>query len=233
MSATDTEYKEIKSDLRDLKICQRQYFFVSVSGSGAILALARYSEDYAGFVMLAALILVLPCWRMFFDKASSVTRTTGYILYLESQMRSGNSVFVGYEHAVMEFRKLDDSGKFDNLPIFTDPTMPQKGHRHGYWAINFWTYMLICVACLVSAAEWASFSSVSIAIDNQLLFWYSFVVALVAFFWIAITTLYSYKVLRRGKHSYIGMHQSWNEVLDFESGGLKNSHNYLSTAAIT
>ena len=218
MKPIETEYKEIKSDLRDLKSCQRQYFFLSISGAGAILALARYVEEYAGFPMLAALLFVLPCWKMFFDKASSVTRTSGYIAYLESQMASESPVFVGYEKAVIEFRRRDDLGEFKSVPNDEQDNRPTRS-RYGYWMINFITYLSVCIACLISAAAWAIGKESWADGANKHVFWWSFAVCAAAFMIVLISTSADYWALRRGKHSYKAMKTNWGQVLDFDNGG--------------
>ncbi len=216
----ESEYREIKRDLRDLKACQRQYFFLSISGAAAILALARYVEDYAGFPMLAALLFVLPCWKMFFDKASSVTRTSGYIAYLESQMATGSPVFVGYEKAVIEFRRRDDSGYFKGLQTSDLDKKPSRW-RYGYWMINYWTYVLVCVACLTSAAAWALTEAPWTRDGTKAVFWWFYAGSILAFLAILQSTTRDYWILKRGKYSYLSMQRNWQQVLDFELGGFR------------
>lgn len=225
MNVIETEYKEIKGDLRDLKACQRQYFFLSISGAGVILAVARYVEEHAGFPMLAALLLVLPCWRMFFDKASSVTRTSGYIAYLERQMSVPSPIFVGYEQAVVAFRQRDDRGEFDEDSNKTaDPKQQESQQssksRYGYWAINFWTYFLVCLICILSAAAWGVVNAGALPTGEKIVYWGSFSIAFAAFVWIFGSTHSDYALLKNGKFSYPRMHENWQKVLDFDKGGL-------------
>jgi hypothetical protein len=153
------EIKQLRVDLESLKGCQVKYFALAITGSGAIFAFAGSLGDYKGFAFLAPLAIILPCWFIFFDKATTITRIVGYQRILEKQLTSSPSgyQYIGYENALAEYRKREGEIWRIVRPILCVPKldffkMLILGTRHRYWMINWYTFaVLAVVSCLGSS----------------------------------------------------------------------------------
>ncbi|MGH9844670.1 MAG: hypothetical protein ACREEM_38615 [Blastocatellia bacterium] len=102
------EHTLLRAELRELKKCQLQYFLASVAGTGAIVGLIQEPTVGKELFFLAPLVIILPCWCTFFDKATTITRLAGYIAFLENQLSSPTPKYIGYETSLREFRRKED-----------------------------------------------------------------------------------------------------------------------------
>jgi hypothetical protein len=170
MNTEDTiraEIDHLRQDLRDLKRCQVQYFAFSVTSTGAILGLAASlpSPYMRGLSMLAPLVILLPCWVIFFDKATTITRIVGYQRVLEHLLIDPvppKYRYIGFENALAEFRAAEaarPSSPRASIPPRqdSDPIKPSLWGmiflraRHRYWMVNWYTFAaLSLLSCLVS-----------------------------------------------------------------------------------
>ena len=100
------EMDTLRAELQHLKNCQVRYFLFSITMTGTVIALVtKYSAGYTA-AYLAPLVVVIPCWWIFFDKASTITRIVGYYRVLEKMILStGRHWYIGWENALAEFRK--------------------------------------------------------------------------------------------------------------------------------
>jgi hypothetical protein len=150
----------IRQELQDLKHCQLQYFTIAITGTGAILGLSGISSviECKGLALLAPLSIILPSWMIFFDKATSITRITGYQRILEEMLIDNQNQqvkykYIGYENALAEFRQNEDSAwevckndkseKQNNLALLLT--------RHRYWIVNWLTFLILSLICLLGA----------------------------------------------------------------------------------
>ena len=210
------EIDNLRSELQFLKGCQLRYFLFSITSVGAVLsaigALVResqngLSEKLGTFVPLAPLLIVIPCWWIFFDKATTITRIVGYIRVSEQRLVNNKDFWVGWENSLRTFRTAQKNisrctrlcnyskglffGLFRIVPFFTS----QK-----YWALNFLSFSAISVACVLT----------SNALNEG-----GFPVKIV---WclIGISFLHNLAVLGRltdGDHSYRSMEELWKVAL--------------------
>ena len=65
------ERQLLKSEMQDLKACQVRYLSIAVAATGIMLGFGQKFGDAAPYY-LAPLVIILPCWVVFFDKAISV-----------------------------------------------------------------------------------------------------------------------------------------------------------------
>ena len=104
----EKEREQLRSELAFLKSCQIRYFELAIIAAGAVLAVVGQLGDKANpVVFLAPLVVVLPCWWVFFDKATTITRIVGYSRLLEGMLRRpGDDTFayIGWENALAAFR---------------------------------------------------------------------------------------------------------------------------------
>jgi hypothetical protein len=156
------EMKRLHEDIQDLKRCQIGYFSLSLTGTGAILGFAASLKEDTGLrwlTVLVPLVIVLPCWIIFFDKATSVTRNTGYLRHLEA-MLGGKSAqeYVGFQSSLSKYRDLEDNiwheqsrgGRCKRVRAFIGALMPMW-FRHRYWVINWYTFLALSLSCCISS----------------------------------------------------------------------------------
>lgn len=154
------EIETLREDLRELKKCQVQYFSLSITGTGGILGLAAIlnSSPLKGLALLAPLVIILPCWLIFFDKATTITRTVGYQRILERCIKNedqGKYVYRGYENALADYRH-NELRIWQEINAKPKPDKPSMWRmliletRHRYWMINWYTFALLSFLCCAS-----------------------------------------------------------------------------------
>jgi hypothetical protein len=153
----------LKTELQALKHCQVQYFSFAITATGVIFGLAEKTADKptVGLVYLIPLLLVIPLWSIFFDKASSITRIVGYMRILEDLLVGDKRFhYQGWENALREFRKAE---KQDQYHFLVEP-FPMMWHalcalwplvdfrrQHCYWAINWLSFCGLGICSLYMA----------------------------------------------------------------------------------
>lgn len=168
LNVLQEEQKLLRNEISQLKGCQLQYFTLTVTGTAALFGLAAMSKDpiVIGVAFMAPLAIILPCWWIFFDKATTITRIVGYYRVIErmiAEYPNSNTKYIGYERALAIYRKEDDgTGRKDMKQCeIVDKTRrshqqtrgsTHKKIRHRYWNINWYTYTLLSsISCLLSA----------------------------------------------------------------------------------
>lgn len=164
MNQEDLILKErdlLKTELQALKHCQVQYFSFAITATGVIFGLAEKipEKTAAGLVYLIPLLLVIPLWSIFFDKASSITRIVGYMRILEALLVGDTRFrYQGWENALRDFRKADKPHH-----LLADPFVmlwhafcalwPLLNFRrmHRYWAINWLSFCGLGICSLYMA----------------------------------------------------------------------------------
>jgi hypothetical protein len=147
----------LRNELQELKRCQLQYFLLSIGATGAFFGFNKdlVGEIKTGSVLyLAPLIIILPCWLTFFDKANTITRLTGYIrTFIEDQLNKENTAYsyIGYENALSEFRRneMKFAKELRGLKKLEKPGWKSVFNftRNQYWKINWLTFFLLSATC--------------------------------------------------------------------------------------
>ena len=227
-SALNADWVALRKELEFLKGCQVRYFILSVTATGAVVGFAQ--KVSAGMpdpvLYLAPLLVTLPCWWIFFDKSTTISRIVGYVRVLEDLRRTGRTdphQYLGWENALEIFRS-------DHPPLLKRITLWcrewVKGllgglwallllTTHKYWALNYWTFAGLSAASLWMASP--------LRTQNRWM-WLVFV-AISGF-----SAVYNLGVLGRltiGSASYRTNYAKWNTVLDQVAPSL--SHDTLST----
>ena len=149
------EISALRGDLQDLKKCQLQYFTLTITGTGAIFGLsAILGNDFKGLALLAPLALILPCWLIFFDKVTTITRIVGYQRCLEEQIVAEEVTinYLGYENALGAYRaKEHDAWKTVGGKTGTTVKdlfgMVILRTRHRFWMLHWYTFALLSGVC--------------------------------------------------------------------------------------
>jgi hypothetical protein len=196
LSLLSQEQSLLRAELRELKKCQLQYFLVSIGATGGIWSIGD-KMPIKGLGFLFPLVIVLPCWVMFFDKATSITRLAGFISLLEGRLKSRCSAYVGYENALRTFRVAEDKAKqrWDFYSL-----------RHRYWIINWTTYFVLSMSCCALPLLFGL-----AVVDAGLLVRLVYGLSLSA---VLVCTLYTFLILRSlrvGGSSYKNMAEAWRD----------------------
>jgi hypothetical protein len=149
----------LRKELRHLKDCQIKYFLLSITSTITVIALATKFDKVSPYIFLTPLIVVLPCWWTFFDKASSITRIVGYYRILEQMLlHDGIHRYIGWERSLHKFRDYQDNNRFDSIKMIHANKTKQVLEllslktTHKYWMLNWYTFFsLVALSVTLSA----------------------------------------------------------------------------------
>jgi hypothetical protein len=216
----------LRLEIQELKKCQLQYFISSVAGTGIIFGLIDKPTDGKELFFLAPLIILIPCWWTFFDKATTITRLVGYTMCLENQLASENPKYIGYETALKTFRQQEDEAKnssakktrfsirdawrklylsYKHIHIKELFKLVFLRTRHRYWMINWYTFFALTVICCLLPFR---FGLKIRPFNWEKLPWY------LAFLALALSIIFTSKIvfsLTHGKYSYERVFEFWKE----------------------
>jgi hypothetical protein len=158
----ERELVALREELHNLKNCQVTFLTSSITATGLLLGIGTTwaSKQLVGIVSLFPLVVLLPSWWVFFDKATSITRIVGYYRVLEGlalEYQESTS-FVGWENALREFRTRQADGKLEPPhelvepwhSVLADITLLRTGHR--YWVISYSTFLGLSALCIALSA---------------------------------------------------------------------------------
>lgn len=230
------ERDNLRNELHDLKGCQVRYFMFSITAAGTLVEIGSQfgGKGYASLFYLAPLIIVIPCWRVFFDKATTITRLVGYIRVLELILERKDIEdlrYIGWENSLNIFRMVEK--KKEGKTTTNKDSMSWAGliknvtdKRHvreyisvikealtlkttkRYWIINYYTFLLVSVFCFSLSLIFIGASE--IGIGGALIF------ILVAFFFIVRTLHRAGGILcelTNGDKSYETNYKKWVGLL--------------------
>jgi len=225
------EYKTLREELHNLKNCQVTFLTFSVTATGLVLGvIGRFSPDitqYTGLLFLVPLVILLPSWWVFFDKAVSIARIVGYMRILEYLILHPQvpaSGFCGWENALGLFRDARNS-----KPHRVDPYSPKGLQWVGlflrlftfrttqrYLVLGYYAFSSLSILCIllstVSGFCIQNRQGNAIPAVNTLLYMFLIVGGLVLFL-SAIWNMWILGHLVKGKHSYRSTHELWKTLL--------------------
>ena len=207
------ELNVLRAELRDLKSCQIQYVSLSVTGTGAIIGFAATlaSPSLRGVACLAPLVILLPCWWIFFDKATTITRLVGYVRVLETMIsdadaESSKFAYIGYENALGLFRLSEKDFPKKLKGLFSSLVQVLRLRtRHRFWTVNWYTFGSLSVVCWVLAFKFLEGTPT----ERK----GALVIAAVLIVGSAVFTLRMVRDLIAGKYSYEHTTFVWNQIL--------------------
>lgn len=208
----DRERTLLREELHNLKNCQVTFLTSSVTATGVLLGLAATfaSTPALGVVFLLPLIVLLPSWWIFFDKATTITRIVGYYRVLEKLILGDCEAAknTSWENGLREFRNRQESGELNppedlvdsGLCRWFDIFLLRTTHR--YWVITYYTFLVLSGSCL----------AVSIATIKGVWFFALPTPTLM----VLISALWNARVLRQliyGRYSYDCNEYFWNAIV--------------------
>ncbi|MGD9401985.1 MAG: hypothetical protein PVF95_06930 [bacterium] len=206
------EKENLRQELQSLKDCQVRYFAVTITSAAAILGIGSQlgrPQDLT-LLTLAPLLITLPCWWIFFDKATTITRIVAYVRVLEELIIAPGEArqeYIGWERALYLFRQdLQRLRPSDRLKRLGEGLKVGALHgltfrtTHRYWVINWYTFLGISLYCIVLSHSRTGHNG----------YWVVFLVLFCA------SSLFNLSVLGRligGANSYDFNETSWRRLL--------------------
>ena len=202
-----------------LKNCQLRYYTITlvtiatifgVTESELLIGEADENSHQRASLFLVPLLVIVPNWTFFFDKAKSISRIVGYIRKVEKLITgtSESGKFISWEVGLGNFRDADNgledlktkqgakSSVFAAFCVFLFRT------RQKYWVLNYHMYFIGSALCLTFSYQnqadpiyqivWSAASAVSV-----------------------IAALYNAIVLTRltrGRYTYRAAEEQWEEI---------------------
>lgn len=211
------EMKALRDELARLKNCQMTFQTVPITTTGLILAFGLRSSEMSllKYISLFPIIIILPSLLIFFDKATSITRITGYIRLLENFLiKDIYEKYIGFDNSLREWRKKVDDPQFqkdikqsmqnENISIF----------RHAYWLISFIIYNSLSLICLLfSLFFYYKFPEKQ---GTQLIYLFSIIFAFIVVIVFITLSWHRVLMLTRGRFSYNKREITWKKILRVE-----------------
>jgi len=155
LKLSEKEHSFLRRELAHLKDCQIKFLTFSVTATGIILGMVGRSRMSlsegpnfpTGNMWLLPLVVLLPAWWVFFDKATTITRIVGYFRILEKIIlkKIVLSNFPGWERGLSEFRKIPTEEKINYIKLLKILTL-QTSNR--YWVITYYIFLSLSSLCL-------------------------------------------------------------------------------------
>lgn len=225
------EKEVLRNELVKLKECQVYYFWSSVTATGVILGLgSKLSQgdnvtytllnrfdvtfDANTIHLLAPVLIILPCWLIFFDKATTITRIVGFYRVIEYKLLNKDDdrhKFLGWENSLFllryfqreeDNRLLHEKMKEYFIAVYKALPLFWKFHiSNRYWIITWGTFFIL-----------ASFCYSLFMIFSNLLWW----LKLILFIPMLLSTMHNLYILKNlcnGVFSYDYRWDRWKMVL--------------------
>jgi hypothetical protein len=225
--------KILREEIRDLKHCQVQYFTLSVTATCAILGFGSTlnNAEMRWLAMLSPLSLLLPCWVIFFDKATGISRILGYQSVLEELIERPPFEyfwFLGYASALNGFRIAQDKGELKvnldwqelRLSVFVRLLFLRTRHR--FLMLNWYTFFILSLLCCTLSFN---FSYERIVYERIFDFHLPFFAATMkvplndfvklSYIFVVLVAIYTFVLIVKltvGKHSYRNNRLAWNKL---------------------
>jgi hypothetical protein len=214
----------LRTELQVLKECQIKFLTGAVVSAGVILGFPGVSEHGNNLnpdAYLVPLVILLPSWWGFFDKAKTITRIVGYFRILElialvppGGLSNDITRFLAWENSVSEYRQWERTALLKSINYGAKPRplevikavflVPSQR----YWSLANYTYATLCALCLIIsfARLWETSNMYSLAALLML-------AAAWAFGYTLIWNTSIWWELMWGRHSYRATEAYWRHIL--------------------
>jgi len=216
LALAEAEHGLLKHEALHLKRCQIGYFGLGIGAAGAVVGLTKDGDaGFAPMIYLGALLVLIPTWRVFFDKAKSITRIVGYYRHLETMLRTGvvPAGYVGWENGLERFRRESERGTagFGGLAATRSVVTAASRHPSPYWRIVNGSFAALCTSVVAIGIARAALAPTTPAAWGC--FGAAWVVAVCVILWSAERTFDAVAELEGGIHSYRANEACWGFVL--------------------
>lgn len=162
-----TTWKSLRREEEFLKLCQFRYFAISVTSVVAFVGYVKTSQVGAvegdttpSWLFLLPLLVTLPCWWIYFDKAKTIARIVGYLRILERLLARDDpedfKKFAGWQSAMGLFREKHRDKTLQRVKQIAPAIglWKQIGRTltfdtpHKYWTMHFWTFLVLSLTCI-------------------------------------------------------------------------------------
>lgn len=230
----DKERSALREELHNLKTCQITFLTTSITATGLILGIstALGNKMPEGVLFLFPLMVLLPSWLIFFDKATTITRIVGYYRVLEELILGHcySDNFIGWEKALGKFREMQQADKLKVEENESTDNKKVKCRRivnlfsklkkyceilalktaHPYWILSYYTFLALSGLCLLT--------STVLLQDN----WYILLVAAWILFVLTFKrTIQNLWNLLEGRHTYNNNERFWRQILEVKDSAAK------------
>jgi len=201
----------LREELHNLKNCQITFLTTSVAATGALLGFTPSIKSSLPpeISFLIPLVILLPSWWIFFDKATTITRIIGYYRILEKLIlrKCIAKRFLGWENALGEFRNAQEGGKLKykkkKIGFIKRFRLADLRTSHPYWLVSYFIFFGLSALCIAGGIENLKTSYTVIKLLSIFLVFVSAI-------WNAKTV---YKIIS-GRCSYDANETFWTIILD-------------------
>jgi hypothetical protein len=167
-------FHDLRNELGHLKTCQTTVFLIGITGSGIFLGLVGLKgfETYLSVLLLMPLVILLPLWIIFYDKARTISRIVGFLRVQEIlALENSEDGLKGWESSMSEYWKIRDQyddHKYDRIfeaeiksrrnenDQEENYKIREKLFNSTYWMtiyVLFFTFSMICLGMSFYSVE--------------------------------------------------------------------------------
>ena len=226
------EQNDLRGELQSLKSCQITFLSTSITATSILLGFgATFVQKFPNLkiISLFPLVVLLPAWWIFYDKATTITRIVGYYRFLEKliigQKPDISHLHIGWENALREFRsysknKLNQTQK-NKYWLKKILKIVFLRTTHKYWVITFYAFTSLSGLCiLISLVYSGFFASLGETGFTSALMRQQYVPIYLAIFIFILSFISNFLTMWRliyGSNSYDSNEQNWLQILkDFQ-----------------
>jgi len=232
------EQNDLRGELQSLKNCQITFLSTSITATSILLGFgATFIQKFPNLkiISLFPLVVLLPAWWIFYDKATTITRIVGYYRLLEKLIigygQDLSGLHIGWENALREFRSYSKNklNETKNNKSWSENFLKIVFLRttHKYWVITFYTFTSLSLLCIVISLVYSGFfrsireMGFSLNLLRQQYFPIYFVILL--FLLSVIANFQTMWRLIYGSKSYDSNEQNWLQILKNFKNDMKNA----------
>jgi hypothetical protein len=216
------EHELMKDDLFHLKDCQIKFIAFAVTATGFLLSILANGKSSEAFYLIP-LIILLPGWCVFFDKAVTLARMLGYYTILEGLIvgRYESKNFKGWERALGEYRENSEKKLMasksswktisirEKIGFFFEVVLLRRNIKPNYWHLIYSIFFWLSWLCIG-----LSISSISTFLGQNIMSKLSILIIGFLTLIFSVSNLRTLHELEKGKYSCKSNNIAWKKILD-------------------
>lgn len=197
---------DLRTELGHLKTCQTTLFVCICTGFCLFFGVISKTNDLSlSNLFLIPLILILPLWIIFFEKARTISRIVGFLRVQEKlYMYHSPCAVVGWESAMREYKrkkKTWDDRYFDHM--FEETDNMKSPISSVYWFTVFCTFSLMAIICLIMSGLF-----LKVPLFDKIIFFLGLLLVVLGY---ELMRLYKHWIKDKNKKSMKGISAKWDE----------------------